>query len=636
MEVYEITGMVTGVSEAGVNYLQPADSFQNIENGFIYRQVLQSRQGVGFFAPRLADNSRIFGIFEHTLPNATKELLAFDQNFLYKFNVSTGVFDPIPFGGSIAAALYTGFDISAKDFYISGTSYPTKSNDARFVFTSPGIDPVNNSSLFFYDGTDVKDFTNIGDNPDYAAPTLGAINYADFVIWFNERLNLINPSIAGVVYNQGVLYSGIRNAAGDGDKFNVPTAQFFQADTYQNITGAGILGQILMLNMDRQAYVLEKTTDPFNAVRGRAVPGVVGTNAKFSGVFWDQFEKSLGKTGVVIDDGRRHLRGDNKIPNYTATKIDQKDFNLTYGGFDRLNNQFLWAYKISESDSDTQNAVLVNNYEEDSWSTYDQRFSVFGQTDLGLDLAWDDIEEASGNDSWEQWDTTEEIWDRIGLGVAIQKTLAGDDLGFIYELNQDYDDYFTSITNVTTGATTTLTVNATAVLAGDLVTIANVEGMTELNNFDPSTNTQIGDLYEVISATPTSIVINVDSTLFTPYTANTGTLSKTISFSAETIPFNPFRAQGYRVYVSHVEAYIESTGGIMKMDVFADQQTTPFKSDILFETQQSVQQSSEWVSASINQEANFITFKFKQQSPAVQFRMTSFRIHCSKGGKTSG
>src|SRR6187402_1253837 len=107
MDVYEITGLQTGVSQSGVNYLQPADSFQNIINGFIYRQVLQSRQGVGFFAPRLAGETRVFGIFEHILPDSSKESLVFDQNFLYRYNTSTGVYDQIPFGGSMAA--YTGF-----------------------------------------------------------------------------------------------------------------------------------------------------------------------------------------------------------------------------------------------------------------------------------------------------------------------------------------------------------------------------------------------------------------------------------------------------------------------------------------------------------------------------------------------
>ncbi len=633
MDVYEITGYITGVSNDGVNYLSPIDSFTELVNGFIYRQVLQSRQGVGFYAPRLAGETRVFGIFEHTLPNSTKELLAVDQNFLYKFNTGTGIFDQIPFGGSMAA--YAGFNISAKDLYVSGTSYPTATNGARFVFTGEGITPNGaGSAIFFYNGTNVQDFTNLADNPNYAPPPQGALVSAIYVLWFNERLNFVVPLIAGIEYNQGVLFSGIRTVSGNGDKFNVAGSGLFQADTYQNITGATILGQIMVLNFDRMAYTLEKTRDAFNPYFGRAVPGVLGTNAKFSAISWNDIVDSIGKTGVLGADGRQNLRADNKIPNFTREEMDQILFNLTYGGFDRVNNQFLWAYKQSETDSQTQDVVLVKNYEENTWAVFDQRFSVLGQTDIGLNLSWDDIDETTGNESWAQWDTTEEIWDRIGLGEAVQKTLAGDDLGFIYDINQDYDDFFTDISAITAGTTTTITVSATGILPGDLVTVSNVEGMTELNNFDPNTNEQTNELYTVISSTPTSIEINVDSTLFTPYTSG-GNVSKVISFSAETIPFNPYRAQGRRCYVSHVAFLIDTNGGSLKVDVYADQQESPFKENILCKPT-TTNQSCEWISMSVDQEANFLTFVLKQESPAVQLRLTSMQIHCEMGGMMNG
>lgn len=637
MDVYEIAGLQTGVSQAGVNYLQPADSYQNITNGFIYRQVLQSRQGVGYFAPRLANNTRIFGIFEHTLPSSTKELLAVDQNFLYKYNTATGIFDQIAFD-PVSMPGYTGFAMTAKDLYVSGTSYPTATNTARFVFCGEGITPnAAGSAIFFYDGVNVKDFTLVNvDNPNYA-PYIGLlpITSASYVLWFNERLNLIVPVIGGVEYNQGVLYSGIRNTAGNGDKFNVVGSGLFQADTYQTITGASLLGQIMILNFDRMAYVMEKTRDAFNPYFGRSVPGVLGTTAKFSAVAWNDIVDSIGRTGILGTDGRENLRIDNKIPYFTADQIDQVSFNLTYGGFDRQNNQFLWAYKQSETDSLTQNSVLVRNYEENTWSTYDQRFSVFGQSDIGLSLTWDQIEAASGNQSWAQWNTTEELWDRIGLGASVQKTLAGDDLGFIYELNQDYDDYYTDISAIIPGATTTLTVSASAILAGDLVTISSVQGMTQINNFDTATSEQIGDLYLVTASTPTSVTINVDSTLFTPYTTG-GNLSKIISFKAETIPFNPYRSQGRRCFVSYVEFLLEQTGGSLLVDVYADMQTTPFKQDIPIIPTNDPQQNSEYIGMTVDQEANFLTFVLKQQSPAVQLRLTSMRIHCSPGGMTSG
>jgi len=638
MDVFEIStaqtpGFQTGISRSGVNYLQPADAFQNIINGFVYRQVLQSRQGVGYFAPRLAGNTRIMGIFEHTLPNSTKELLAFDMNFLYKYNTGTGVFNQIPFAGSMAA--YAGFAIGANDQYISGFSYPTATNGARFVFVGDGIAAnAAGSSIFFYNGTDVRDFTNVADNANYAAPPGGALSSATYVLWFNERINFIIPVIAGIEYQQGILYSGIRTTSGNGDKFNVSGSGLFQADTYQNITGATILGQIIVLNFDRMAYTLERTTDAFNPYFGRAVPGVIGTNAKFSAVSWSDTVRSIGKTGILGADGRSNLRIDDKIPYFTADEIDQLDFNLTYGGFDRVNNQFLWSYKESETDTNTQNSVLVRNYEQGTWSIFDQRISVFGQTDLGLNLTWDDIDETTGNESWAQWDTTEEIWNRIGLGSSVQKTLAGDDLGFIYELNQDYDDYYTSISAIASGATTTITVSANGIQAGDLVTVSNVEGMAQINNFNPETNEMLGDLYNVIAATPTSIEIDVDSTLFDVYTSN-GNVSKPISFYAETIPFNPYRDKGYRCYISHVDFLISTNGGSLKVDVFADEQTTPFKADTLLQPS-ITNQATEWISMTVDQEANFITFVMKQTSPAVQLRLSSMRIYCAPGALTDG
>lgn len=644
MDIYEITGYQTGVSNEGVNFLPPADSFQNIENGFIYRQVLQSRQGVGFFAPRLADESRIFGIFEHTLPDSTKELLAIDENFLYKYNTSTGIFDQIPFGGSMAA--YAGFNISAKDFYVSGTSYPTATNGARFIFTGEGIAAnAAGSSIFFYNGTDVQDFTSLVDNPNYASPTLGTLTKANYVLWFNERLNFIVPVISTISYQQGILYSGIRTTSGNGDKFNIAGSGLLQADTYENITGVSILGQIIALNFDRSNWTLEKTRDAFNPYFIRKVPSVLGTDAKFSAVSWNDQVKSIGRTGILSTDGRQSLRSDNKIPNFTADEIDQLNFNLTYGGFDRVNNQFLWAYKESETDTDTQNRVLVNNYEEGTWSVYDQRFSVFGQTDLGLNLTWDDIDEAIGNESWATWDTTEEIWDKIGLGLSVQKTLAGDDLGFIYELNQDYDDYYSSISSITQASQAVLTVSASGLQAGDKVVVQSVEGMTEINNFDPAEDNIDFVPYTIVSATPTSITLNIDSTLFTAATPNTGSISKVISFYAETIPFNPYRSIGRRCYISHVEFLIDtgkgkgdslSSRGILRVDIYEDEEESPFIDNVLCLTSSNSTKAREWLTMTVDNESNFMTFVLKQESPSVQLRITSMRIHCKPGGLTSG
>lgn len=633
MDIYEITALRTGVDNSGVNYLQAKDSFELIENGFIYRDVLQSRRGISLFAPRLANTSRIFAIFEFILPNGTTECLAIDQNFLYKYNTTTGIFDQIPFGGTLAG--YTGFNISAKDLYVSGTAYPTALNAARFVFTGEGMAiAAGGSAVFFYNGTDVRDYTAVADNPDYVAPTSGALTRAKYVMWFGERLNFISPRIAGIIQNQAILYSGIRDSTGNGDDYNAPGSGLLLADTYENIKGAAILGQIISLQFDRSNWALEKTRDAFNPYFIRKIPSILGSSANFSSVAWSDTVKAMGRTGIISTDGRQSLRTDNKIPYFTEDEIDATNFNLTYGGFDRINGQFLWSYLSAGSVSDTQDKVLVNNYEEGTWSTYDIRLTVFGQTIVRRELAWNQIDETV-KASWGRWDTTEELWNRIGIEAATQKTLAGDDLGYIYDINSDFDDYVFIITGISQASQAVLTIGANPFKVGDLVAVENVAGMTEINNFTSGEANINFVPYEVVAVGATTITLNVNSSLFTAYTT-AGTVSKIIPFQAKMIPFNPYREIGRKVYVSHVEVLIDNTGSVLKMDVSMDEEDSPFKRDIILAPSITSNKAREWITISVDQEANFITFTFKHNSPGSQYRQTSCRIHCKPGALTSG
>jgi len=632
MDVYEITGYQTGVSDAGVNYLQPSDSFQNIENGFIYRQVLQSRFGFTQFSTSqltgvVPDKSRVMGIFEFVHRDNTIETLAVTKNFLYSYNEGTDTFDQITMAGSAPAG---GFAIASNEYYVSGTSYPEKDGSDRFLFTGIGM-----TDIWSYDpGTaSVTSFTL--DNADFDNPPEGTLTNAWFILWFGERLNVFNPTIGGFNNPQSFFYSGIRETSGNGDKFNVSGAGFLGADTSEYINGMSILGDKVILNFSRSSWSVEKTRDAFNPYFIRKIPSVLGTDAPFSAVGWSDEIKSLGKTGIIITDGRESGRCDNKIPFFTQDEMSSEDFDLSYGGFDRINDQFLFSYKSNATDEDDhfQDRVLVNNYGENSWSVYDMRFSVFGQTTSGQNLVWDDIFE-DNNPSWLQWDTTEEIWDKIGINGTVQKTLAGDDQGFVYQLNQGYDDYSVGIeTSITQAAQAVVTTTEQSLKAGDLVVISGVSGMTEINNFDPSNPLATFKPYTVISATETTVTLNVNSTNFTAYTSD-GLISKVITFKAETIPFNPYRANGRKCRVSYVEFLLDANGGSLLVDVISDEEKTPFKKDVPIQTT-STAKSREWVSMSVNQESNFLTFVLKQESPSVQMRLTNMRIHCQPGGFTS-
>lgn len=638
MDIFEITDFKEGINKSGVSYLQPSDSFQKIEDGFIHRQVLQSRKGISYYAPRLTNGTRVTGIFDFIKPDGTRELLVSDLNNMYTYNQVTGVFDLIPFAGGLAA--YAGFNILNNEDYISGVSYSDKNNNKRFVFTGNGISAaISGKAVFYYNGTSILDFTV--DNADFSNPVEGNLIRAKHVTFFNQRLNFICPTIGSSQYNQGVLYSGIKSSSGNGDKFAVSGAGLFQFSTYEIIRSFKAVGQSLIFNLDKSTSSLDITADAFNPYRFRNIPSVIGSSASFSAVSWNNKVLSIGKTGIIEMDGRQSLRVDDKIPYFTSTEMNQKEFELTYGAIDTQFGQYLWTYLNNDDDNSiTQNRVLVRNYEEKSWSNYNLRLTCMCESELGLDLTWDEIDESSGNNSWIAWDTTEEEWDSIGQGNSTVKMIAGDNLGFIYEMNSDYDDYVTDITAVTNDSQAVLTVGACGIQVGDLVIVESVVGMLDddgnsgINNYDASTNQVDIILYEVIAATPTSITINVDTSLLTAYTSG-GILSKPINFISETIPFNPYRSVGRKINISHIEILLDNLSGSVKVDILSNYNDFPVISDVILRaTGQTV--GKEWISMNVNHEADFITFRFKQNSPAQQLKITSVRIHAEMGGETNG
>lgn len=637
MQVLEITRLRTGVAKDGVNYLEPTDAFQKIENGFIYRQVLQSRKGFNRFSLSRCsavgpqpDSTRIMGIFEYVLRDNEKELIVCSKKYLYKYNPNTDLFEQIPFNSVVPPGV-NGFNIILNEDYVSGTNYPFANGNSRFVFSSKGM-----TDIWFYNGTDVKRFTNLVDNPNYQPPLVGFpavpgnLTNATHVIAFGLRLNLFAPTINGQIFNQSMFFSGINDASGNGDKFAVPGAGEKKAITNEYINGASILGNLFIVNFNRSSWAIEPTTDEFNPYFLRKIPSVIGTDGAFSMVSWFDKTFSVGKTGYINTDGRQQKRFDDKIPFATADDINQSTFQLTYGGFLRDRSQFIFSYQDSGSLlTNTQDKVSVYNYEEESWSINDQRFSVFGQTDVGTNLNWDDIYEVN-NPSWLQWDTTEEIWNQIGIRAGVQKALAGDDFGYVYQLDQDYDDYFSVITGISTTAQAVILCDPLSFMIGDQVSIRGVEGMVEIND-------DMRDLNNwpfITAISPTSITVDVNSTNFTNYTMG-GSVSKIINFSATTIPFNPYRSVGLRVYVSHVEFLLDTNAGNLLVSVLQDEQDTPIFDPVPIIPTSTID-AREWITMTVDQEANFLTFVLNQQSPALQVRLTSMRIHYMQGGSTSG
>lgn len=622
MEVFEISGFERGTDDSGVNFLEPKDSFEEIRNGFVYRQQLISRLGFRIVGNRISDRTRITGIFESTLPNGMVELLVSSSMFLYSYEGVSDTFTQIPFSPNA-----TPFNITNNTSYMSGTNYFKGDGSRRFVFTGSGV-----GGVYFYDGENlVKSFTDIKDNPEYVSPTQGIITESQTVKYFGGRICFFSPLLGSTRYSQRVTYSGIQDVGNGGEKFNTASAGFVEADTREFMNGSEFLGDQVVIPFARSTWILEKTSDPFNAFLVRKIPSDLGTDAPFSTVFWDYKVNSLGRTGMLECNGRTSKRFDNDNPLYTRNKISNVNFKTTFGDSDRKFSQFIFLHANPAFEDVLNTRALVYNYEERSFSTYDYNFSCMGQTVVGPILPWNMINQ-SHNPSWARWDTTEEQWNEVGNNSPTQKTLSGDYQGHVYQLNLGYDDYFESIISITQAPTSdmpTIAVKNSSFSVGDEVILENVMGMVEINNLPGIFVTKV-----VNAETFSNLEINIDTRSFSPYTGG-GTISKLIDFNAKLIPFNPWRDRGKKVFVKEVEFLLDRDLGSVSVDFFEDEEESPFKS-VDLNLNNASRKKREWITAVVDQESNFFNMTLRRKIYNSQIVISAIRIHAKSGGFTSG
>lgn len=580
-------------------------------------------------------STRVMGIFEHIHPDDSRELLVFDKNYMYTYNESNNALEQIPFTSSDPISA---FNITGNANYVSGTTYPEADFSERFVMTGKEMEDV-----FFYDGNGILRFTNTTDNGNYQAFNDGSndltLTRAKHVFFYGERINFLVPVLSGTTYQQGWLFSAIRNVDGNGDKFNTSGSGLINFDTSDFISSFAKVADSIFLTLYKSSWVVDKSRDNFNPYIVREVSTMKGTAVDFAINAYENYGEALGKDGIIQCDLREVLRCDDKIPYFTRNDVDADSIDLTYSGLDHDNFAFLYAFRSSESNvtDDTQDQVLFHNYEEKSWAIFNERFSCFGSAEVGYELSWDQIDETQ-NPAWERMDDTEEVWDKIGIEPDTKKDLAGDDNGFVYLLNRDFDDYVIGIIDITKAAEAVLTIYEHSFLVGDKVRIEDVEGMTEINsdNFSNIDN-DFDNFFTIVEINvggdPSKIKINQSSLGYSDY-ARGGLISKVIEFSATLNEFNPWRDQGIQCYIKEIEFLIDTNGGSLRVDLYDSSSTNPWREDVLM-LPTSETKEREFVKLSVENVSDFHTIRMRQFSARNQVRVTSVRINAEPAGLTN-
>ncbi len=285
------------------------------------------------------------------------------------------------------------------------------------------------------------------------------------------------------------------------------------------------------------------------------------SGSTFSAVTLDKGAIDIGAYGIAITDQQSSQRIDLDIPDSVF------QIQALNNGIDRVNGirdyfreWIYFSYPLAGSISpfSSNNSkwkfptqTFMFNYRDNTWSILYENFTKHGNYRATKKKTWADVGRAFG--SWNAW---REPWNSgsgspqhsnivagnpqgfvlikgIGTGEgqsgAIQAIGSAGGLTQITSINHcvSVNDYIyfqgilgllnSAITGITLGLTTVITTTNTFT-AGQFITFSDILGTTELN----------GNTYRILSATGSSITLNLNSTAFTAYISG-GTVTSAIN-----------------------------------------------------------------------------------------------------------
>ncbi len=417
-----IADFSTGLELGREPWILPKDAFTTLEDAIIRRGVLEKRQGYSSFFST-GQNEAITGIF-HLVDNqgATIQLVA-DQSCLYE-NSSSGL-TQVSHGEKGTSPVWTGLATSFIHWANwQGTVFMT--NNLPVSGESEAGDGTGTDGIQTYDGSTFQalrpDLSGTGDYIDQAA----------FIMVHKQRLILFATGEGGASHLQRARWCK------PGNPQDWTNDGFVDAPTSESIRGVSFLRDDIVVWFSNSVWLVRYTGNSELPFRWEKISTVDGCGAPFSVAAFQDKSLSLGIAGPVITDGLDARRVDDKIPDL-ALGFDQENIHACFGLVMEDQRQYWLLYPYSGSQAPDR--VLVLNYDNWSWSTYNMAFNCLGYHALDQNTIWLDTPSNPVRDmSDEFWVSCPDKWVTNTAQAGYPLVLAGDRHGQVYRLNNTASD----------------------------------------------------------------------------------------------------------------------------------------------------------------------------------------------------
>lgn len=509
-EPYLIGNYRSGFNTSVQPWLLPQDAFSDLYNAYVDKGVVYKRKGMTLFSLFTSSNNPIVGLFEYVLTTNTKQLVAMNTRRFGVFSDATGLMDEIPEGAN-----YDIFSGTARDFFSASQQWakdPSDNLSHNLMFFTNGIDPVK-----YYNGitiqTPIFDFYNL-------PATTNNLTTCKELLFFKNYLLLFSPTEDGQFFPQRIRWS---NTTGNTRTiFQWNDDNFLDLDTYEHIMSVHKLKDDLIVFCENSIFCLRYTGDPDLLFRAERIQDMMGTDCPRSVIQYNKFLGAISlRSGIFVTDGCDARRIDDNVPDIVYEEIDQdRKWAVNAGKIERL-SQIWWLIPKGCGcrpglDPGADHAI-VYNYDNGSWALADIDVTTFLQSRTTRELTWGSIKGT--------WDENDKSWNDAVLNKGAAATLAGDQYGRIFALND-----------------------------GSMTERLPVADFNSLPLLDPLAPRVLDNLQ----------------------TTNQG-----INFRMITGRFNPYKEEGRQARLGYIDLLVYNGGARASIAFYKDHDAAPFREDII-------------------------------------------------------
>lgn len=495
---YPIYDLKSGKKTDKDPWLQPSDAFTDMLNCHLRQGALEKRKGYTEFGEIAhtdcdtevdsSPGNAVMGIYNY-YSGDTEAMLAFDTRRLNKWNSSSKTFvdstrKKIHFK---AGSVGQNYQPSGGDTLTGDTSGATATVEAVIIDygvctagTAHGTIILENGTLTddFSDGETLKVSANIvgvadgiqdeqeftGDDGDffwvenwksiaYIANGVDQIQkyngahtsrlYIDldtsagpdnhvsaclFIFAIKGRIVIFRTIERGNAHKQRARWCDINNPQAWQE------SNYVDAPTEDWIVAADFIGEDLIVWFERSIWKFAYTGDVSLPFRWEKLVGTEGAYATYSLVAFSDEILGIGPTRLIACDGRDAYGIDDKIPDFI---LETNPLAINYSYALVLEEMGQAWFTFAKNGDDKPNNVLVLDYDNDSWSTYELPAHTLGYSSMTDDTYIDDIEDVI--------DTLDYSFDDKELQAGYPTSLMGTRDGYIYQLNNGGSDAGTAI-----------------------------------------------------------------------------------------------------------------------------------------------------------------------------------------------